>query len=208
MEAAESPNDSGEKRIGEWISIPLYLNVESHSDVVRSTSGNLHFVKGLGPREFASRARISLTALYQIEAGKTGHPRAATLGRIAEALQVPTEDLVLGWDGEAKPSAGHLGPPEPRRPQDHSGTSSSAGSPRSLLDGTEIFAASISNAKNWRLAADAEHPRQSIDDEWLLSNEGELISKLHDILYSPVGRGVARILEELHRVLPQSRRSI
>ena len=34
------------------------------------------------------------------------------------------------------------------------------------------------------------------------------MSKLHDLLHSPIGNGVVRILEELHVMLPRSRSSI
>ena len=34
------------------------------------------------------------------------------------------------------------------------------------------------------------------------------MSKLHDLLHSPIGNGVVRILEELHGMLPRSRSSI
>src|SRR5438270_8665289 len=50
--------------------------------------------KGWGPDELASRASISRTALYQIESGKTEQPRAGTLRRIAQALDIPTEALL------------------------------------------------------------------------------------------------------------------
>src|SRR3954463_14505586 len=53
------------------------------------------YAKGWGPDELASRAEISRTALYQIESGKTELPRAATLRRIARALDVPM-DVLLG----------------------------------------------------------------------------------------------------------------
>src|SRR4051812_30959577 len=52
------------------------------------------YTRGWGPDELASRASISRTALYQIESGKTEHPRAGTLRRIAEALSVSTEALL------------------------------------------------------------------------------------------------------------------
>src|SRR6478736_6136914 len=53
------------------------------------------YSKGWGPDELASRAEISRTALYQIESGKTGLPRAGTLRQIAVALEVPMEDLTV-----------------------------------------------------------------------------------------------------------------
>src|SRR3954470_10073771 len=52
------------------------------------------YIKGWGPDELAARASISRTALYQIESGKTELPRAATLRRIAEALEIPTDALL------------------------------------------------------------------------------------------------------------------
>ena len=55
---------------------------------------DFRYSKGWGPDELANRAEISRTALYQIESGKTGLPRAGTLRRIAVALEVPMEDLL------------------------------------------------------------------------------------------------------------------
>ena len=55
---------------------------------------DIRYAKGWGPDELANRAEISRTALYQIESGKTGLPRAGTLRRIAVALEVPMEDLL------------------------------------------------------------------------------------------------------------------
>ena len=60
---------------------------------------DIRYAKGWGPDELANRAEISRTALYQIESGKTGLPRAGTLRRIAVALEVPMEDL-LGFEDE------------------------------------------------------------------------------------------------------------
>src|SRR5438045_7971378 len=53
------------------------------------------YAKGWGPDELAARAAISRTALYQIECGKTETPRAATLRRIAEALEIPIDTLLV-----------------------------------------------------------------------------------------------------------------
>ena len=65
---------------------------------------DIRYAKGWGPDELANRAEISRTALYQIESGKTGLPRAGTLRRIAVALEVPMEDL-LGFEDETESSA-------------------------------------------------------------------------------------------------------
>ena len=48
----------------------------------------------MGPDELASRAKISRTALYQIERGNTSKPQAGTLRRISRALGVPLENLL------------------------------------------------------------------------------------------------------------------
>ena len=63
---------------------------------------DIRYSKGWGPDELANRAEISRTALYQIESGKTGLPRAGTLRRIAVALEVPMEDLLGHEDGGAE----------------------------------------------------------------------------------------------------------
>jgi transcriptional regulator with XRE-family HTH domain len=55
---------------------------------------NLRYAKGWGPDELASRARISRTALYQIERGNTTKPQAGTLRRISRALGVPLDALL------------------------------------------------------------------------------------------------------------------
>src|SRR6516225_873622 len=67
---------------------------------------DFRYAKGWGPDELASRAEISRTALYQIESGKTGLPRAGTLRRIAVALEVPMEDL-LGFEAQAEHPVAH-----------------------------------------------------------------------------------------------------
>jgi transcriptional regulator with XRE-family HTH domain len=56
---------------------------------------DLRYAKGWGPDELASRAKISRTALYQIERGNTSKPQAGTLRRISRALGVPLEILLV-----------------------------------------------------------------------------------------------------------------
>src|SRR5438270_11774694 len=55
---------------------------------------DLRYSKGWGPDELANRAKISRTALYQIERGNTSKPQAGTLRRISRALGVPLEALL------------------------------------------------------------------------------------------------------------------
>ena len=44
--------------------------------------------------------------------------------------------------------------------------------------------------------------------ESMYVREGELISKLHELLHSSLGEGTARIVDELHAMLPKSRSTI
>jgi transcriptional regulator with XRE-family HTH domain len=55
---------------------------------------DLRYAKGWGPDELANRAKISRTALYQIERGNTSKPQAGTLRRISRALGIPLEILL------------------------------------------------------------------------------------------------------------------
>src|SRR3954452_24465842 len=118
------------------------------------------YAKGWGPDELASRASISRTALYQIESGKTEQPRAATLRRIAQALDIPTEALLgpnLGVVGLGWPST----EPGPQaRPED--------------------FASA-------RFRFEAPSPA---------ARGGEIERKFQELLASPLGEGLARIVEE------------
>src|SRR3954447_25828942 len=82
------------------------------------------YAKGWGPDELATRAEISRTALYQIECGKTETPRAGTLQRIAQALEVPIDALIGDVDiapalsrAEVEPPCPVEGPKGPSRPR-------------------------------------------------------------------------------------------
>lgn len=155
---------------------------------------DLRYAKGWGPDELASRAEISRTALYQIECGKTETPRAGTLKRIARALDVSIEALLLSEEGgtvdlshfaheeehlSVPASANELGmePSESDPHHDHSfsyGNGNGPGRPRVVA----------------RL-----HP----------SREAELHRKFHELLASPLAESIARLVEETFRMLPQSR---
>ena len=126
------------------------------------------YAKGWGPDELASRAAISRTALYQIESGKTEQPRAGTLRRIAQALDIPTEALLgpnLGVVGAHWPSTESLA--QPRREE--------YGSPA----------------------------RFRIEESPVLLRSGDLERKFHELLDSPLGESLARIVEESYRILPK-----
>ncbi len=176
---------------------------------------DFRYSKGWGPDELASRADISRTALYQIESGKTGLPRAGTLRRIAVALDVTMDDL--------------LGPPElPAHQATHAVNNHHAFSAvrgRELADwipaeggplafsanaqhgGTHTQYAKLTDTMIEEPRFCAEPPRKSasVGFDSLLLREGELMSKLHEILRSPLGTGAARIVDELHLIVAKSK---
>lgn len=83
---------------------------QKQSDLCRLIR-NLRYAKGLGSEELAALARISRTALHQIESGRTEQPRAATLLKLARALGVAPEDLMrkgVIQDGQATHSPGPI----------------------------------------------------------------------------------------------------
>lgn len=120
------------------------------------------YAKGWGPDELAGRASISRTALYQIESGKTEHPRAGTLRRIAQALDIPTEALL----------GPHLG----------------------------VVGLGWSPAESSPLAPTA---RYRLDEPPGLPRGIEIERKFQELLASPLGESVARIVEESYRILPR-----
>jgi transcriptional regulator with XRE-family HTH domain len=168
---------------------------------------DIRYAKGWGLDELANRAEISKTALYQIENGKTGLPRAATLRRIAAALEVPIEKLLLGLEAAAEPAASQSEAPGRRRPQYPDDWARSEGAPLSLPNGTDVKAVSIAGVEKPRFAVDAERPIKNEGHDWVVFREGELMSKLHDVLHSPIGHAFARILEEIHGALHRSHSS-
>ena len=169
---------------------------------------DIRYAKGWGPDELASRAEISRTALYQIENGKTGLPRAGTLRRIAVALEVRMEDLLPGFVDHAESTAPHSERPGLARSRSFYDWVPSEGGALSLPNGVGVKAVSIASVEESRFAVDAELPIQNNGHEWIFLREGELMSKLHDLLHSQIGEGVARIVEELHGLLPRSRSSV
>jgi transcriptional regulator with XRE-family HTH domain len=73
---------------------------------------DLRYSKGWGPDELANRAKISRTALYQIERGNTSKPQAGTLRRISRALGVPLEILLDSTPVLGESGVGSEGVPE------------------------------------------------------------------------------------------------
>ena len=145
------------------------------------------YAKGWGPDELASRASISRTALYQIESGRTEHPRAATVRRIAEALNITTETL-LG------PNLGVVGVAGWPDLESHHGPGSLVVAPVSPY-GSRADLDGLSSSMRVRFDASASSYRD---------RERELDRKFHEILASPIGEGFARIIEDAHHFLPRS----
>ena len=133
------------------------------------------YAKGWGPDELALRAEISRTALYQIERGKTETPRAGTLRRIALALDVSIDALL----GNSEWDLGEIAMADPAREIED----------RSSVPATGLVPLSPQFAG---------HPYPN-------GREREIERKLVELLASPLGDGVARIVEESHRLLPTLR---
>ena len=164
---------------------------------------DFRYSKGWGPDELAGRAAISRTALYQIESGKTDLPRAGTLRRIALALEVSMETLLGHSESAAAISTatnGGVSTPSP---------SSSRG--RGGAEWYPVEGSSLSQPSHRATARfDPAEGRFAVEygpgtDGVSLSRERDLVKKFHDILASPLGDPVARIVEETHRLLPQVR---
>jgi transcriptional regulator with XRE-family HTH domain len=168
---------------------------------------DFRYSKGWGPDELASRAEISRTALYQIESGKTGLPRAGTLRRIASALEVPMEDL-LGSDVDMEPSPAVADRPPPARPvRTNLGWVPSEGGPISLPAASNFPALSSLGTDDARFSRESAVKPKAHNYEAPFVREGELMSKLHDLLHSPLGGCITGIVDELHGLLGRSRAS-
>jgi transcriptional regulator with XRE-family HTH domain len=166
---------------------------------------DFRYSKGWGPDELASRAEISRTALYQIESGKTGLPRAGTLRRIALALEVPMEDL-LGSDVDMEPSQSVADRTAPARPaRTNLGWVPSEGGPISLPATTNYPTLSSVGSEDSRFARENHVKAKPHNYEAPFMREGELMSKLHDLLHSPLGGCITGIVDELHGLLSRSR---
>jgi transcriptional regulator with XRE-family HTH domain len=163
------------------------------------------YSKGWGPDELASRAEISRTALYQIESGKTELPRAGTLRRIAVALDVPMEDL-LGSGVEADVTMAPVGRnPAPRSTRTKFGWSPAEEVPVRGRVPTPYPGVTSSVSDDPRVASEAIVKTRASSHETPFTREGELMSKLHDLLHSPFGECITSVVDDLHRILSQGR---
>jgi transcriptional regulator with XRE-family HTH domain len=176
---------------------------------------DFRYSKGWGPDELASRAEISRTALYQIESGKTGLPRAGTLRRIAVALEVSMDDLLGSPAGTAQQATHTLdnhGAFPPVRGREYADWIPAEGGPLSYSApsqhaGMQSQYASLTDSRieEPRHSAEPQRKIATMSFDSLHLREGELMSKLHEILRSPLGTGAARIVDELHLIVTRSR---
>jgi transcriptional regulator with XRE-family HTH domain len=167
---------------------------------------DIRYAKGLGPDELANRAEISRTALYQIESGKTGLPRAGTLRRIAVALEVPMEDLLGNEAHSEQPLTAAAIAGATRRPRALYDWVAADRGPLAMPNGSSFKAIAAGDESRFAVEPSAQAKNNGQDSIYL--REGELMSKLHDLIHSPIGDGVARIVEELHLLLPRARASV
>lgn len=159
------------------------------------------FAKGWGPDELSSRASISRTALYQIESGKTELPRAATLQRIAHALGVSMEVLLediarpVEFGGHGRPSGPAIRGLTLRRDDEMPAAVGAIGNgPYDSLPGSTISLGQHGS----RFAP----PAQALPDGRAQADDSaELERKFRELLDSPLGHGLARLVEDTHRLL-------
>ncbi len=161
------------------------------------------YAKGWGPDELASRADISRTALYQIESGKTELPRASTLRRIAIALEVPMDDLLDHETLAVFATSVYPSVPVPSSVPAMESSHVARRSSQALRTGTE---SSHSNGT----PVSARLPQDVVDLPVRLhraanSRQHELELKFLEVLESPLGESLARIIEESHRLLRSAR---
>jgi len=151
----------------------------------------------------ASRAAISRTALYQIESGKTELPRAGTLRRIALALDVSMETLLGHSEGAAAVEGSTA--VSSRRGRNSVEWLPSEGGP--LTVPAQRASATLESIEGTRFAVEPQPIAAAHTTDGLVpQRERDLAWKLHELLASPLGEGVARIIEETYRLLPQARR--
>src|SRR5262245_48562754 len=156
---------------------------------------DFRYAKGWGPDELASRAEISRTALYQIESGKTELPRAGTLRRIAAALDVSIDTLLGHGESTTVDHPSYTPPAPPQAP------------PITTVRHPEWLMAGLPRGAEAYVTATPELPSAPLEANPYgyfarPPRERDLTRKLHELLASPLGEGVARIVEESHRLLP------
>ena len=101
------------------------------------------------------------------------------------------EDLLAFDDGSDGAEASDR-PGPTRRPRGLYDWVPSEGGPLTLPAGTATRRSSVATSEESRFAVEHELPARSNGHDSVFLREGELMSKLHDLLHSPIGDGVAR----------------
>lgn len=153
---------------------------------------DLRYLKGIGPYELCSKAGISRTALYQIELGRTKYPRAGTIQRIAAVLGVSVEELRNGVSQAPSAFADEMLAARDDRLEGRDGAYGE-------LSLREFEPASQASAKTSDNGLAASYAKKR------LPSSPELVGKLMDLLDSPFGEPVARVVEEAHKVMEAGR---
>lgn len=162
------------------------------------------YSKGWGPDELASRAAISRTALYQIESGKTELPRAGTLRRIALALDVSMETLLGHSEASLKAALASAG----YNPSQPNGARGRGTAPEWYpSEGAALAPVAPRTVPKFDAGDGSRFAVEHVPahDHGPIGRERELTVKLHELLASPFGEAVARIVEETYRLLPHAR---
>lgn len=144
---------------------------------------DIRYKKGMGPDALAARAEISRTALYQIECGKTEVPRAGTLRRIAEALDVPIDQLLGYWPKmDVNPS-------------------------HNIQDSLNILnnPHSATSDGDWSFQEDQESYPEAKRSFELGQSRDDVMQKLEDLLDSRFSDSISKIIQETHKVMLASR---
>jgi transcriptional regulator with XRE-family HTH domain len=166
---------------------------------------DFRYTKGWGPDELANRAEISRTALYQIESGKTELPRAGTLRRIALALDVSMDTLLGHVEAAAAPGRSNRGAFTPPPSNWARGTTDwypAEGAPMATPSPRHMPRYELTEGPRFA----QEYTPTSVKglENGSAVRERELSIKLQELLSTPFGEAIARIIEETYRLLPPS----
>jgi transcriptional regulator with XRE-family HTH domain len=154
----------------------------------------------------ANRAAISRTALYQIESGKTELPRAGTLRRIAIALDVSMETLLGHTEssptGRQARGAGGAGAPAAGWGRGSMEWLPAEGAP--MATPPARVASRYEAPEGGRFGAESGPAFGPGYEGATAGRERDLVSKFRELLATPYGEPVSRIVEEAYRMLPQA----
>ena len=77
-----------------------------------------------------------------------------------------------------------------------------------MPNGSKFNGHSVSDGDDARYAVATSSRLRTKSQDALYLREGELMAKLHDSIHSPMGDGIAVLVEELHSLVLRSRSSL